>query len=171
LYITLLIIFVGDPLRRSVDTTVVSAEVYKPPPSDAGKKGKKAVVAPTLPPGLIILVTLHDTVIFPEGGGQPTDTGLITTRADGKQWEVVQCKRHGGYAIHYVRVQEVATDDALAAFAPGASVTAELGGKDFERRYDHVRAKLYLQARPASENANLFPDVDAHITASSLLPT
>lgn len=138
----MLIIFLGDPLRRSVDTSVISAEIYKPP-SDAGKKGKKAVVAPILPTGPMILVTLHDTVIFPEGGGQPTDTGLITTRADGKRWEVVQCKRHGGHAIHYVHVKEVIADDALTAFASGASVIAELGEKDFERRYDHVRVESY----------------------------
>lgn len=82
-------------------------------------------------------MALHDTVIFPEGGGQPTDTGLITT-TDRKQWEVVQCKRHGGHAIHYVRVNDSTIDAALAAFAPGTSVVAELGAQDFERRYDHV---------------------------------
>ncbi|KAF5363640.1 hypothetical protein D9756_000669 [Leucocoprinus leucothites] len=127
-----------DPLRRTIDTTVVSAEIHRPPPSDAGKKGKKTVVAPTLPIGPIILVTLHDTVIFPEGGGQPTDTGLITTTKDGRQWEVAQCKRHGGHAVHYVSVKEGTAEAGLEAFAPGVSVIAELGEKDFERRYDHM---------------------------------
>ncbi|KAF9452507.1 ThrRS/AlaRS common domain-containing protein [Macrolepiota fuliginosa MF-IS2] len=126
-----------DPLRRSISTTVISTELYQPPPSGSGKKGKKAVVAPTLPSDPIVLVTLHDTVIFPEGGGQPTDTGLITT-AGGKQWEVIQCKRHGGQAVHYIRVKDSTVDAALAAFTSGASVTAELGAQDFERRYDHM---------------------------------
>ncbi|KXN83672.1 Putative alanyl-tRNA editing protein alaX [Leucoagaricus sp. SymC.cos] len=127
-----------DPLRRTISTTVMSVEVYQPPPSDTRKKGKKAVVTPTLPSGPILLVILHDTVIFPEGGGQPTDTGLITTSTDGKRWEVVQCKRHGGHAVHYVQVKETTTEAALTAFAPGTSVVAELGEKDFERRYDHM---------------------------------
>lgn len=126
-----------DPLRRSIDTKVISAELYQSPPPDPGKKGKKAVVAPNLPTDPIILVTLHDTVIFPEGGGQPTDTGLLVT-TDGKQWEVSQCKRHGGHAVHYVRVNNSTVEAALAAFAPGTSIVAELGTQDFERRYDHM---------------------------------
>jgi len=97
------------------------------------------VVAPTLPDGPLVLVILHDTVIFPEGGGQPTDTGLITT-ANGKQWPVLQCKRNGGHAVHYVSVGGTTVEAALANFAPGSSVVAELGAKDFERRYDHVCA-------------------------------
>lgn len=81
---------------------------------------------------------LHDTIIFPEGGGQPTDTGVITT-VDGTTWEVVQAKRHGGHAVHYVRVQGCPVDGALLAFTPGAKVTVALGQEGFNRRYDHVR--------------------------------
>ena len=121
----------------------MSAEIYQQPTSDTGKEGKKAVVAPTLPSCPIILVTLHDTVIFPEGGGQPTDTGLITT-TDGKQWEVLQCKRHGGCAVHYVPVEGTTVESALTSFEPGATVVAELGAKDFEKRYDHVREESHI---------------------------
>ncbi|TRM58787.1 hypothetical protein BD626DRAFT_409969 [Schizophyllum amplum] len=123
-----------DPLLRSLDTTVVSASVHQPPPAPAGKKGKKAVLAPELPAGPILEVLLHDTVIFPEGGGQPTDTGSI--KAGEKDWQVVQCKRHGGHAIHYVRVPEsITADDALTVFAPGSPATVSF---DWERRYDHM---------------------------------
>lgn len=158
----------GDPLRRSINTTVISAEVYQPPPPEPGKRGKKAVVAPTLPSDPIVLVILHDTVIFPEGGGQPTDTGIITTTADGKQWEVVQCKRHGGHAVHYVRVKDSNVDAALAALTPGSAVISELGAQDFERRYDHVRAQSYLHMDVLPTDSGI--DVDAHFPASSFRP-
>ncbi|KAG6900937.1 hypothetical protein C0993_004374 [Termitomyces sp. T159_Od127] len=90
---------------------------------------------------------LHDTVIFPEGGGQPTDTGIITTVADGITWEVLQAKRHGGHAVHYVRVKEGETDKALLAFSPGAKVTVALGQEGYDRRYDHHLLSALLESR------------------------
>jgi len=56
----------GDPLLRQINTTVVSCTVSQPPAAPAGKKTKKAVLAPTLPSDPILEVILHDTVIFPE---------------------------------------------------------------------------------------------------------
>ena len=89
---------------------------------------------------------LHDTIIFPEGGGQPTDTGLITTTSDAFVWEVVQAKRHGGHAVHYVKVQNgLDVDSALLAFYPGSKVTVSLGKEGYDRRYDHVSALGLLQ--------------------------
>ncbi|KAK1224395.1 hypothetical protein PQX77_012691 [Marasmius sp. AFHP31] len=124
-----------DPLLRRLDTTVVSCTAYQHPP--AAKRTKNAVAAPTLPRDPILEVILHDTVLFPEGGGQPTDTGIITT-SDGKEWTVLQVKRHGGHAVHYVHVKDGAADVALSAFAPGRQVTAFLSDKDYDRRYDHM---------------------------------
>ncbi len=68
------------------------------PPSNGreGKKKKAAAPAPTAP---LLEVILHDTVIFPEGGGQPSDVGVLTS-ADGELWDVVEAKRHGGHAVH-----------------------------------------------------------------------
>lgn len=128
----------GDPLLRSLDTTVVSATIVQPPPVDKKKSTKKAVAAPTLPTEPLLHVQLHDTVIFPEGGGQPTDVGTLTLKADGSSWEVVQAKRHGGHAVHYVRVNGD-PEAALKAFTPGAEVTVALGAEGWDRRYDHVR--------------------------------
>lgn len=79
---------------------------------------------------------MHDTVIFPEGGGQPSDIGLVTT-ADGAIWEVLQVKRFGGHAVHFVRAKDDA-DEALRVFSPGAKVIVALGQDGFNRRYDHV---------------------------------
>ncbi|KAF4619600.1 hypothetical protein D9613_005218 [Agrocybe pediades] len=132
----------GDPLLRSIETTVVSVTVAQAPPApaqSAGKNKKKAVIAPEIPNEPLLHVLLHDTVIFPEGGGQPTDTGRIETVADGVVWEVLQAKRHGGHAVHYVKVPAGrSVEDALLALQPGAKVIASLGQEGYDRRYDHM---------------------------------
>ena len=76
---------------RKIETTVVACTLSQPPPTPAGKKTKKAVSAPALPNEPILELILHDTCIFPEGGGQPTDTGLIKT-SDGRTFTVLQAK-------------------------------------------------------------------------------
>ncbi|KAJ7368257.1 ThrRS/AlaRS common domain-containing protein [Mycena albidolilacea] len=127
-----------DPLLRQLDATVVASVVSSPPAPAKGKNAKKAVLAPTIPQGAVCLeVLLNDTVIFPEGGGQPSDTGIITTQ-DGTVWNVLQAKRHGGQAIHYVRVHDGNVDSALQKFSPGAQVKVELDQAGFDRRYDHM---------------------------------
>ena len=130
--------FAGDPLLRSLDTTVVSCTVVQPPPGDKKKSAKKAVSAPILPEEPILHVQLHDTVIFPEGGGQPTDIGTVTLKADGSSWQVLQAKRHGGHAVHYIRLKDADAEAAARTFSPGAEVTVALGEEGYERRYDHV---------------------------------
>ncbi|KIM46230.1 hypothetical protein M413DRAFT_23991 [Hebeloma cylindrosporum] len=126
-----------DPLLRTLETTVVSVSVSQPPPV-LGKKTKKAVLAPEVPNEPLLHVLLHDTVIFPEGGGQPTDTGNIIT-SEGALWEVVQAKRHGGHAVHYVKIRDdVGVEAALLALQPGKQVTVSLGERGYERRYDHM---------------------------------
>ncbi|KAJ7700038.1 alanyl-tRNA synthetase domain-containing protein [Mycena rosella] len=127
-----------EPLLRQLDATIVTSALSSPPPPAKGKNTKKAVLAPTISPGEICLeVSLSDTVIFPEGGGQPSDTGIIQT-SDGTVWTVLQAKRHGGQAIHYVRVHDGNVDGALLAFTPGAKVKVELDRAGFDRRYDHM---------------------------------
>lgn len=81
-------------------------------------------------------VILHDTVIFPEGGGQPSDVGHIMSAVNGEVYEVVQAKRVGGHAVHYLRAK-TAGDDVLT-FHAGAEVRVNLGEDGFSRRYDHV---------------------------------
>ncbi|KAJ4466497.1 ThrRS/AlaRS common domain-containing protein [Lentinula aciculospora] len=126
-----------DPLLRKIETTVIACTVSQPPSVPTGKKTKKAVSAPILLNEPILEIILHDTVIFPEGGGQPTDTGLITT-SDGRTWSVLQAKRHGGHAVHYVKCNKGDLNSALSVFTPGSTVTASLGQEDYDRRYDHM---------------------------------
>ena len=80
-------------------------------------------------------VILHDTIVFPEGGGQPSDTGLIQTSNE-RVWKVLQARRHGGHAVHYVQVEDAEVD--ILPFAVGTKVLVKLGDADWDRRYDHV---------------------------------
>ncbi|KAM6107985.1 LOW QUALITY PROTEIN: uncharacterized protein FYW35_010849 [Pterocles gutturalis] len=65
-------------------------------------------------------VVLEDTILFPEGGGQPDDRGLIGDVA------VLRVTRRGPEAVHFVP----------AALEPGAEVLLSL---DWDRRFDHMQ--------------------------------
>ncbi|KAK7696047.1 hypothetical protein QCA50_000688 [Cerrena zonata] len=126
-----------DPLLRELVSTVITATLAQAPPTTTtnrkNKKDKASEARDTL-----LEVILHDTVLFPEGGGQPNDIGIITS-ADGELWDVVDVKRRGGHAIHFVKVKEGKTaDDALTAFATGSIARTALGDQGFQRRLDHM---------------------------------
>jgi misacylated tRNA(Ala) deacylase len=110
---------------------VISSSISKPPLPKKAKKG----TAPSNDP--VLEVILHDTVIFPEGGGQPSDIGHITATSNGQTYDVTQVRRAGGHAVHYVRIMDPEED--VLAFSPGAEVSVKLGDDGFNRRYDHVR--------------------------------
>ncbi|NXI48149.1 AASD1 protein, partial [Galbula dea] len=65
-------------------------------------------------------VVLEDTILFPEGGGQPDDRGLIG------DVPVLRVTRRGPEAVHFVR----------APLEPGAEVLLSL---DWDRRFDHMQ--------------------------------
>ncbi|KAI9447955.1 ThrRS/AlaRS common domain-containing protein [Lactarius indigo] len=130
-----------DPLLRSLDTSIISASLLKPSPPSSVKKGShikqekvSSVPAFHYP---VLRVVLHDTVLFPEGGGQPTDIGILTSE-DGKVWNVELVKRHGGVAVHYVRSAEDIVGDVPDVFVPRKRVSLELGQVGFQRRLDHM---------------------------------
>ncbi|EJF62794.1 hypothetical protein DICSQDRAFT_103029 [Dichomitus squalens LYAD-421 SS1] len=128
-----------DPLLRELTTTAVSCRESPAaaPPSNGreNKKKKKAAPAPTAP---LLEIILHDTIIFPEGGGQPSDVGILTS-SDGELWDVIEAQRHGGHAVHYVRLKpEQKVEHALQIFAPGALVGVALGEEGYKRRLDHA---------------------------------
>lgn len=110
-----------------------------------GRKSKKDK-APPAPSEPLLEVILHDTVIFPEGGGQPSDIGLLTS-ADGEVWNVIEVKRHGGHAVHYVRATDLDAQAALRVFTPGARAGVALGEEGFKRRLDHVCSSLCCSLR------------------------
>ena len=117
-------------------------------PSNGREGKKKKAAAPPAAP--LLEVILHDTVIFPEGGGQPSDVGTLTS-ADGGLWDVVEAKRQGGHAVHYVRLKpEQNVDDALKAFTPGALTGVALGEAGSRRRLDHVSDTSEFDCVPCS---------------------
>ena len=127
--------YLGDPLLRELVTTVISCTVHqKKVESKANNRKKKGAAAvEDNDSNPLFEVILHDTVLFPEGGGQPSDIGLIRTE-DGRSWEVVEVKRVGGHAVHFVR----SNAGVVEGFEVGASVTTLLGEDGFRRRLDHV---------------------------------
>ncbi|KAE8575700.1 hypothetical protein XENTR_v10003916 [Xenopus tropicalis] len=76
-------------------------------------EGKKSTVS-----GFNIL--LKDTVLFPEGGGQPDDRGFI------HEVPVLRVTRQGPDAVHFVP----------SPFEPGAGVLVKV---DWNRRFDHMQ--------------------------------
>lgn len=126
----------GDPLLRELVTTVISCTAHqkKAETQANNRKKKNAAVRGDNDSNSLYEVVLHDTVIFPEGGGQPSDIGMIRTN-DGQVWNVVEVKRQGGHAVHFVESKA----GILEGFESGASVTTLLGEDGFRRRLDHVR--------------------------------
>jgi misacylated tRNA(Ala) deacylase len=132
---------------RHLVTKVVKSFVPEPKAQQPAKKNKKVVdSATTGSSGPILQVILHDTIIFPEGGGQPSDIGFIATSAE-DLWEVTEVKRVGGHAIHFVRLLPgMGLEVALKVFSPGAEVTVSLGEEGLKRRLDHVCVSYILHA-------------------------
>ncbi|KAI1786685.1 Threonyl/alanyl tRNA synthetase [Ganoderma leucocontextum] len=127
-----------DPLLRELPTTSVSCrESQSAAPPSNGREGKKKKAAPA-PTATLLEIVLHDTIIFPEGGGQPSDVGILTS-SDGELWDVVEAKRIGGHAVHYVRLNpEQKVEHALELFSPGVLVGVSLGEEGYKRRLDHA---------------------------------
>ena len=103
---------------------------------------------------------LHDTVLFPEGGGQPSDVGILRT-ANNEEYEVVEVKRRGGHAIHFVK----AKGDNVPGLEVGAQVTAALGEAGYSRRLDHVCSSTNLCACKDLHNMT---DVYAYLSTFTL---
>ena len=127
----------GEPLLRELHTTVVSCNVHRPETSTANNAKKKK--SSSTPIDKLYEVVLHDTILFPEGGGQPTDTGVLKTASDGN-YEVAEVKRRGGHAVHFVKAQE----GEVRGLEVGAGVTARLDEAGYARRLDHVSCTLLM---------------------------
>ncbi|OBZ77133.1 Alanyl-tRNA editing protein Aarsd1 [Grifola frondosa] len=114
-----------DPLLRELSTPVVSCRVSEssavPSNGRKSKKDKSSMQASAQP---LLEVVLHDTILFPEGGGQPSDIGTLTS-ADDQLWDVVEVKRHE-------------RQHALQFLIPGMYTIVQLGEDGFKRRYDHM---------------------------------
>jgi len=52
------------------------------------------------------LLVLDTTVLYPGGGGQPADRGVVLRAADGRAWTVRAAKRVGGELVHELEAPE-----------------------------------------------------------------
>ena len=74
-------------------------------------------------------VVLDRTVFYPQGGGQPGDTGVLRS-TDGREWRVMDARKgEGGRVVH-----PLATEPPPPAV--GEPVEAVI---DWDRRYAHMR--------------------------------
>ena len=128
-----------DSMLRTLKTTVVSCTPRPAAAPEAGgkggkKKGKKggkeadAGEAAADPMAALLAGPLHDvvlvdTVLFPEGGGQPSDMGTVGAHV------CVRVENRDGTAVHVVCAA------GAEALQPGAEVDLQV---DWDRRWDHM---------------------------------
>jgi misacylated tRNA(Ala) deacylase len=84
------------------------------------------------------LVVLDSTVLYPGGGGQPSDRGAILRAADGRSWTVRSARRVGGELVHEL---ETAGDDELPRAGDRVQVDVE-----WARRHALMRTHTALHA-------------------------
>ena len=126
-------------MLRELNTSVISCRQAQDTQPSGSEKRKKQPPKGTKQPrnrtsqidNPIYEVILHDTVLFPEGGGQPSDIGLLRA-SDGEEYVVKEVRRSGGHAVHYVH-------SAKRVLSANEQVTVLLGEEGLQRRLDHVR--------------------------------
>jgi len=126
---------IGDPLLCRLETYVVDAF---PPQAGALQKPQRKGAKTPRPEGVVLQVILHDTIIFPEGGGQPSDVGYISVGSD-VTLEVSEARRVGGHAVHSIRLPTMdELQKAQLLLSVGTNVIVTLGDGGYRRRLDHV---------------------------------
>ncbi|KZT36287.1 ThrRS/AlaRS common domain-containing protein [Sistotremastrum suecicum HHB10207 ss-3] len=148
-----------DPTLRSLDSIITRMEkktaemaTTKGKPKKADKKAQAAAseaeeweieFEDTGPPSAYStgsdIDTLFDSVIFPEGGGQPYDTGVLSLQTKkGTDWDSVKVDsafRRKLDAVHLVRFP-TGSDPAAHGWVVGAQVHMEV---DWGRRKYHMQ--------------------------------
>jgi misacylated tRNA(Ala) deacylase len=102
------------------------------------------------------LVALDKTVVFPGGGGQPSDEGILTRSADGSQWPVLSARKMDGIVWH-----ELGGEGSFPDVAD--RVRVEL---DWERRYRLMRMHTALHVLCGV----VFRDYGALVTGGNMGP-
>ncbi|HEX2280978.1 MAG TPA: alanyl-tRNA editing protein [Thermomicrobiales bacterium] len=102
------------------------------------------------------LVALDKTVVFPGGGGQPSDEGILTRQTDDSQWPVLSARKVGAIIWH-----QLGGDRSLPDLAD--RVRVEL---DWERRYRLMRMHTALHVLCGV----VFRDYGALVTGGNMGP-
>ena len=121
---------------------------------DSGLRSVEATVVGVEPESR--LVALDKTVVFPGGGGQPSDEGTLIRLADGRQWPVLSARKVGDVVWH-----DVGGDRPLPDV--GDPVQVEL---DWERRYRLMRMHTALHVLCGV----VFRDYGALVTGGNMGP-
>ncbi|CAL8094155.1 unnamed protein product [Orchesella dallaii] len=111
------------------ETQVVSCDLV----DDKSELSNAGIEAAKILGQNVYRVVLADSIIFPEGGGQPDDRGTIN------EIQTIRSIRKGTEALHYLLVDDATTDKGdckVVPFAPGQSVKTEI---DWQRRFDHMQ--------------------------------
>lgn len=119
-----------DSYLKTLKTTVLNCtpienKVDKKKSKTKGKDKKQETVEPQINKQLYEL-ELEDTILFPEGGGQPADKGFIVIDENDKKIEVIDVQRKNLKAIH-ITEEPIEKD---------VKVKIEV---DWRRRLDHMQ--------------------------------
>lgn len=107
---------------KTLQTTVVSCKEYTPIATSKDKQNKNLKQAKPVEERVLYAVELEDTILFPEGGGQPHDVGFINVQGS-ERIPVTQVVRDRLTAVH-VTPRPVTV---------GSKVTLDI---DWDRRID-----------------------------------
>lgn len=113
---------------------MISCRQSAAPDPPKSKKAVKKGASHSTTAATVWEVVLHDTILFPEGGGQPSDIGFLTLTTSGTRYDVPRIERHGSIAVHYLILDASAPPPVHA----GDNVLLELGEQGYARRYDHM---------------------------------
>ena len=102
------------------------------------------------------LVALDKTVVFPGGGGQPSDEGMLMRLADSRHWPLLSARKAGGVVWH-----ELGGEEPLPEVTD--QVRVEL---DWERRYRLMRMHTALHVLCGV----VFRDYGALVTGGNMGP-
>ncbi|KAK7419087.1 hypothetical protein QQX98_003589 [Neonectria punicea] len=120
-----------DSYLRSIEAEVVSCVKFSPPKAkqtNGQKKKQAAADSSSLHPRDSWLVEFSDSVLFPEGGGQPCDYGSVLSLSSSstEPIPITRVERQGLQCVYHVG----------EALAPGLRVRQDV---DFNRRWDHMQ--------------------------------
>ncbi|OLN97367.1 Alanyl-tRNA editing protein Aarsd1 [Colletotrichum chlorophyti] len=117
-----------DSYLRSLETEVISCEKRPPPQTNKKSSKDKANGASGENNSDIWLIEFEDSVLFPEGGGQPSDHGTITSLSSTHATPIpIEFVERVGLRCVYHSTQPL---------QPGDRVRQEI---DFQRRWDHMQ--------------------------------
>ncbi|KAE9364439.1 ThrRS/AlaRS common domain-containing protein [Stipitochalara longipes BDJ] len=116
-----------DSYLRTIDSEVISCVEWSPPKTNGSKKPSKNGASASESEKLY-LIEFQDSVLFPEGGGQPTDHGTLIplSNPSAEPIRIKSIQRQGLQCVYH----------SPQPLDPGTRVRQDV---DFQRRWDHMQ--------------------------------